>query len=63
MSTPPFDPFDPTLPVPDADALNRAIRELWARAEGRLSADEQRIYQALVLRWAAAQQGDVGTAA
>ena len=44
-------------------ALNRAIRELWARSDGRLTADEQRIYQALVLRWAAAQQGDVGTAA
>ncbi|MDT9683088.1 hypothetical protein RND61_13545 [Streptomyces sp. TRM76323] len=61
MSKPAFDPFDPT--VPDADALNRAIRELWARSGGRLSADEQRIYQALILKWAAAQQGDVGTAA
>ncbi|URM92174.1 hypothetical protein LUW75_21945 [Streptomyces sp. MRC013] len=63
MSKPASDPFDPAVPVPDADALNRAIRELWARADGRLSADEQRIYQALVLKWAAAQRGDVGTAA
>ncbi|MFD8554409.1 hypothetical protein ACFV08_23110 [Streptomyces fradiae] len=55
--------FDPAVPAPDADALNRAIRELWARSDGRLTADEQRIYQALVLKWAAAQQGDVGTAA
>ncbi|MCP9946604.1 hypothetical protein LUX12_20360 [Streptomyces somaliensis] len=61
MSKPAFDPFDPA--VPDADALNRAIRELWARSDGRLSADEQRIYQALVLKWAAAQQGDVDAAA
>ncbi|MDN3296531.1 hypothetical protein QWM81_21260 [Streptomyces ficellus] len=48
---------------PDAAALNSAIRELWARAGGELSADEQRIYQALVLAWAAAQQGDVAKAA
>ncbi|GGQ26595.1 hypothetical protein [Streptomyces roseolilacinus] len=63
MSKPSFDPFDPAVPVPDADALNRAIRELWARSDGRLSADEQRIYQALVVKWAAAQQGGVDTAA
>ncbi|MFV2121372.1 hypothetical protein ACE14D_24215 [Streptomyces sp. Act-28] len=50
-------PFAPDVPVPDADALNRAIRELWARSGGRLSADEQRIYQALIMRWAAVQQG------
>ncbi|UUS30003.1 MULTISPECIES: hypothetical protein [Streptomyces] len=52
---------DPALP--DADALNRAIRELWARADGPLSEDEQRIYQALVLKWTAAQQGDVDAVA
>ncbi|MFB9393527.1 hypothetical protein ACFPM3_25240 [Streptomyces coeruleoprunus] len=47
---------------PDAEALNRAIRELWVRSGGALSADERRIYQALVVRWAAAQ-GNVAEAA
>ncbi|MEU7277385.1 hypothetical protein AB0A69_01115 [Streptomyces sp. NPDC045431] len=48
---------------PDAEALNSAIRELWARAGGQLSPDEHRIYQRLVVLWAAAQQGDVASAA
>ncbi|MET9427502.1 MULTISPECIES: hypothetical protein [unclassified Streptomyces] len=48
---------------PDADALNSAIRELWARAGGQLSPDEHRIYQRLVVLWAAAQQGDITSAA
>lgn len=52
------------LPTPDADALNAAIRELWVRSGGQLSADEQRIYSALVLQWArTSQQGDVARAA
>ncbi|WP_179166445.1 hypothetical protein [Streptomyces sp. CB03238] len=51
------------LPTPDADALNAAIRELWVRSGGQLSPDEQRIYQALVVRWAAAQQGQEQLAA
>ncbi|WP_228981563.1 hypothetical protein [Streptomyces sp. DH12] len=58
MSKPVSDPAPP-----DADALNRAIRELWARADGPLSEDEQRIYQALVLKWTAAQEGDVDAVA
>ncbi|MFI6106580.1 hypothetical protein [Streptomyces sp. NPDC051310] len=48
---------------PSADALNRAIRELWVRSGGRLSADEQRIYHRLVVAWAAAQHGDIAKAA
>jgi hypothetical protein len=52
------------LPTPDAEALNAAIRELWVRAGGRLSPDEQRIYSALVLQYArSSQQGDVTEAA
>ncbi|MET9800216.1 hypothetical protein [Streptomyces sp. NPDC006368] len=59
-------PFDPDLPHTDelnAEALNDAIRELWARSGGQLSADEQRIYQALVVAWARAHPGDVAKAA
>ncbi|GAA2508286.1 hypothetical protein [Streptomyces gobitricini] len=57
-------PYPADLPTPDADALNAAIRELWVRAGGRLSPDEQRIYSALVLQWArTSQQGDVTEAA
>ncbi|MEE1753818.1 hypothetical protein [Streptomyces sp. SP18CS02] len=51
---------------PDAEALNAAIRELWARARSEarpLSADEHRIYEALVVAWAATQRGDVARAA
>ncbi len=48
---------------PDADALNAAIRELWARSGGTLSADGQRTYQALIKAWAATQQGDIAPAA
>ncbi|MFF8289159.1 hypothetical protein ACF068_08055 [Streptomyces sp. NPDC016309] len=52
------------LPTPDADALNAAIRELWARSGGQLSEDEQRIYSALVVQWArTSQQGDIARAA
>jgi hypothetical protein len=52
------------LPTPDAEALNAAIRELWVRAGGRLSPDEQRIYSALVLQYArTSQPGDVAEAA
>ncbi|MEV7570693.1 hypothetical protein [Streptomyces tanashiensis] len=43
--------------TPGPEALNDAIRTLWARAgEQRrsLTADEQRIYQVLVAAWAEA---------
>ncbi|MER7534067.1 hypothetical protein ABTX77_04640 [Streptomyces sp. NPDC097704] len=52
--------------TPSPDALNDAIRTLWARAgEQRrsLTADEQRIYQVLVAAWAEATQAGQGLAA
>ncbi|WP_175408363.1 hypothetical protein [Streptomyces sp. TRM64462] len=58
MSTSPFE-----TDTPDTEALNAAIRELWARSGGTLSADGQRIYQALVTAWAAADRGDIAPAA
>ncbi|WP_187645646.1 hypothetical protein [Streptomyces sp. TRM49041] len=58
MSISPFD-----AETPDTEALNAAIRELWVRSGGTLSADGQRIYQALVTAWAAAHRGDVAPAA
>ncbi|MEK9518112.1 hypothetical protein ACIOMM_06320 [Streptomyces sp. NPDC087908] len=52
--------------TPSPEALNDAIRTLWARAgEQRraLTADEQRIYQVLVAAWAEATQTEQGLAA
>ncbi|MEU0405556.1 hypothetical protein ABZ318_36205 [Streptomyces sp. NPDC006197] len=43
--------------TPSPEALNDAIRTLWARADEQrrsLTADEQRIYQVLVAAWAEA---------
>ena len=52
--------------TPSPDALNDAIRTLYARAgeERRpLTADEQRIYRVLVAAWTEAVQGDQELAA
>lgn len=52
--------------TPSPDALNDAIRTLWARAgEQRrsLTSDEQRIYQVLVAAWAEATRAEQELAA
>lgn len=52
--------------TPSPDALNDAIRTLWARAgeeQRSLTADEQRIYQVLVAAWAEATHAEPELAA
>lgn len=52
--------------TPSPEALNDAIRTLWARAgEQRrsLTTDEQRIYQVLVAAWAEAKDAEQELAA
>jgi hypothetical protein len=52
--------------TPSSEALNDAIRTLWTRAgeqQRSLTADEQRIYQALVAAWAEAMQAEQELAA
>ncbi|MGX2998787.1 hypothetical protein JNUCC64_31725 [Streptomyces sp. JNUCC 64] len=55
MSTTP-DPPRPRLATRSADEVNEDIRALWARAGGRLSTEQRREYQCLVLEWSAARQ-------
>jgi hypothetical protein len=47
-----------------AEAINQEIRELWARAGGRLSPEQRMEYTRLVVAWAAASgQDEVAEAA
>ncbi|MFM9371094.1 hypothetical protein [Streptomyces sp. Da 82-17] len=46
-----------------AASVNADIRALWARARGRLSADERVAYDLLVVEWAAAVRGEQRRAA
>lgn len=56
-------------PTPDrgsarsAAVLNAEIRALWLRAGGRLSAEQRREYELLVVEWAAAMRAEVTEAA
>lgn len=53
-------------PVPvrlNAAELNQQIRDLLARANGRMTMEQRREYQRLVVAWAAASRGDVVEAA
>lgn len=49
--------------VRSATEVNEAIRALWLRAGGSLSAQERSEYELLVVEWAAAIRGDVIEAA
>lgn len=57
-------PSTPSSPgsVRSAAALNEQIRALWVRANGQLSAEDRRAYEALVVAWAAAVLGERATA-
>ncbi|MFE6903766.1 hypothetical protein ACFVFJ_44275 [Streptomyces sp. NPDC057717] len=50
-------------PVRSADDLNEEIRRLMLRSGGRLSAEQRREYEVLVVEWAAAVRGEVVKAA
>ncbi|MFI9646416.1 hypothetical protein ACIHAA_09010 [Streptomyces sp. NPDC052040] len=47
-----------TTPEPaterSADEVNEEIRDLWFRSGGTLTMEERRVYQRLVMEWAAA---------
>ncbi|MFD7549808.1 hypothetical protein ACFV0R_24555 [Streptomyces sp. NPDC059578] len=55
MSTIP-DPARSGAALRSADDINEDIRALWARAGGRLSTEQRRQYQCLVMEWSAARQ-------
>ncbi|OQQ16153.1 hypothetical protein B0675_02395 [Streptomyces sp. M41(2017)] len=46
-----------------AEILNEQIRDLWTRAGGRLTAEQRREYEQLLVLWAAAMRGQLVTAA
>jgi hypothetical protein len=49
--------------VRSAAEVNEAIRALWIRAGGSLSAQEREAYELLVVEWAAAIRAEVVKAA
>ncbi|MDI3409011.1 hypothetical protein [Streptomyces cavernicola] len=50
-------------PTPSAAEINAQIRELWSRADGRLSDEQRREYARLVTLWAVAVRDEVVEAA
>lgn len=54
---------EPRSAGPSAAEINAQIRELWSRADGRLSEDQRREYERLVTLWAAAVRSAVVEAA
>lgn len=49
--------------VPSSDEFNEQIRDLWLRADGRLTAEQRAEYEQLVVRWANALQAELVKAA
>lgn len=58
---PPID--EPRGAARSAAEINAQIRDLWSRADGRLSADQRREYDRLVTLWAATVSNTVAEAA
>ncbi|WP_018533837.1 MULTISPECIES: hypothetical protein [unclassified Streptomyces] len=56
-------PTDDAGSVLSADELNERIRGLLARSGGRLSVEQRREYEVLVVEWAAAVRGEIVKAA
>lgn len=50
------------IPVRSAALVNELIRDLWARAGGRLTVEQRREYEALLDEWAAARKAETGIA-
>ncbi|MGW0736808.1 hypothetical protein [Streptomyces sp. NPDC002851] len=50
----------PRRPQRPAASVNADIRALWSRAQGRLSAEQRKAYENLVVEWAAAIRTEQG---